>query len=170
MRSVAKALVFILAIAITGIALAQTVPRPFSLGISVAHDTVKAGSPIVVKIRFKNVSDHDLVRMIRPEGAAHGELLGFPPIVRDAQGKEPPLTKQGRLIFGRETPEDMASYLGISVGGTAMHPGEVITPEIRLSELYDMSVPGKYTVQVWHYDDENKEKVKSNTITVTVVP
>ncbi|MFZ0479528.1 MAG: hypothetical protein WAL71_10290 [Terriglobales bacterium] len=155
---------------LAGAALAQTVQRPFSLGISVEHDTVKAGSPIVVKIRFKNISDHDLVRMRRPEGDAHGELLGFPPIVRDAQGNEPPLTRKGRLIFGRQTPEDKAIYVGVSVGATAMHPGEVITPEIRLSELYDMSAPGKYTVQVWHYDEEHKDDVKSNAITVTVVP
>ena len=42
--------------------------------------------------------------------------------------------------------------------------------EIRLSELYDLSVAGKYTVQVRHYDQENKEKVRSNIIAVTVVP
>jgi hypothetical protein len=170
MKSTSKVLPFILAIAIIGVALAQTVQRPFSLSISVAHDTVKAGSPIVVKIQFKNISDHDISRVVRPEGAAHGELLGFPPIVRDDQGKEPPLTRQGRLIFGRQTPADRTIYSGTSVGGTAMHPGHVITPEIRLSELYDLSAPGKYTIQVWTYDDENKEKVMSNTVTVTVVP
>ena len=171
MRSLWKQLVFILAIAATGVTIvAQTVQRPFSLGISVAHDVVKTGTPIVINIVFKNISDHDISRMVRPEGSAHGELLGFPPIVRDAEGKEPPLTKLGRAIFGKPAPGEVVGYETISAGGTAMHPGKVITPEIRLTELYDLSVPGKYTVQVWYYDSENREKVNSNTITVTVTP
>lgn len=171
MRSAGKYLVFILAIASAGLTtLAQTVQRPFSLAISVAHDTVKTGTPIVIDIMFKNISDHDISRAARPEGLAHGELLGFPPIVRDAQGKEPPLTKQGRLIFGRPAPGEVGGYEAVSSGIALMHPGKIITPEIRLSELYDLRVPGKYTVQVWHYDVENKEAVRSNAVTVTVTP
>jgi len=89
---------------LAGAALAQTVQRPFSLGISVEHDTVKAGSPIVVKIRFKNISDHDLVRMRRPEGTPTG-IAWFPSDCKRRSGNEPPLTRKGRLIFGRQTPK-----------------------------------------------------------------
>lgn len=42
--------------------------------------------------------------------------------------------------------------------------------EIKLDEMYDLSAPGKYTVQVPHYDEDNKEDVKSNTVTITVTP
>jgi hypothetical protein len=169
-RNTLSALAFTLVVTV-GAAHAQTVQQPFSLAISVAHDTVKTGTPIVINIMFKNISDHDINRAIRPEGRTHGELLGFPPIVRDAEGKEPPLTKLGRLIFGRPAPGDgMTVYEGISSGNGPLHPGKAITPEIRLSELYDLSVPGQYTVLVWHYDVEKKEAVKSNTVTVTVTP
>jgi hypothetical protein len=56
-----------------------------------------------------------------------------------------------------------------AVEPVAMHPGETLKTEIRLNALYDL-VPGKYTVQVQYYDDENKEAVKSKTVTPTVVP
>jgi hypothetical protein len=178
MRSVLKALPFILAIATTGVALAQTVQQPFSLTISAAHDTVKAGAPIVIEIRFKNVSDHNILRTERPEGATHGELLGFPPIVRDEEGKGPPLTKLGRLEFRRKKPgeDDSDAYMIESAGGSWLRPGGIMTPVVKLNELYDLSIPGKYAVQVLHggYDlhggHDDKTEVKSNTITVTVVP
>jgi len=179
MRSVSKALPFILAMATAGVALAQTVQQPFSLTISAAHDTVKAGAPIVIEIRFKNISDHNIRRTVRPEGPTHGELLGFPPIARDVEGKEPPLTKLGRLEFGRQKPgeDDFYVYMIESgIGSSWLRPGGVMMPVIKLNELYDLSIPGKYTVQVLHggYDlhgvPDDKTEVKSNTITVTVVP
>ena len=158
--------------------MAQTVQQPFSLTISAAH-AVKAGAPIVIEIRFKNISDHNIRFTGRPEGPTHGELLGFPPIVRDVEGKEPPLTKLGRLEFGRKKPgEDDydAHMIESGVGSSWLRPGGVMTPVIKLNELYDLSIPGKYTVQVLHggYDlhggHDDKTEVKSNTITVTVVP
>lgn len=114
LRMAARAVAFILFVALPGYVFAQTVQRPFSLAISMAHETVKTGTPIVVEITFKNISDHDITRTVSPEGPTHGELLGFPPIVRDAQGKEPPLTKRGRLIYGRAVPGDAPTiYAGI---------------------------------------------------------
>jgi hypothetical protein len=179
MRGATKDWVLILAVTISVLAHAQTVQQPFSLTISAAHDTVKAGAPIVIEIRFKNISDHNIFRTERPEGPTHGELLGFPPVVRDVEGKEPPLTKFGRLEFGRKKAgeDDSDGYMMQSgVGGSWLRPGGVMTPVIKLNELYDLSIPGKYTVQVLHggYDlhggHDDKTEVKSNTIALTVVP
>jgi hypothetical protein len=171
MKSIQKVFPFILAITVIGVVHAQMPHRSFSLGISATHETVKVGSPVIVKVQLKNISDHDINRMGLGGGDVHGEVIGFPPIVRDAQGKEPPLTKWGRLVFGRELPEDHSPGLVLNaVGPVAMHPGEIMRTEIRINELYDLSVPEKYTIQVRHYDEENKEEVKSATITVTVMP
>jgi hypothetical protein len=41
---------------------------------------------------------------------------------------------------------------------------------ISVSDLYDLSKPGQYTIQVRRWDDETKTWVKSNTLTVTVTP
>jgi hypothetical protein len=172
-----SALAFALAVTVST-ADAQTAPQPFSLTISAAHESVKAGAPIVVEISFKNISDHNIRCTGRPEGPTHGELIGFRPVVRDAEGMEPPLTKLGRLEFGRKKPgeDDHDAYMIESAAGTWLRPGGVMTPVIKLNELYDLSVPGKYTVQVLHggYDllgsHDDKTEAKSNTITVTVVP
>jgi hypothetical protein len=170
MKSVAKTLAFVLAITV-GVGFAQTVKRSFSVDFKVQHDIVRAGSPVIIKIQLKNTSDHVIYRTGVPGGDVEGELVGFPPIVRDAQGKEPPLTKWGRLAFSRVTPEDNSPGLQMSaVLRIPMPPGDVMKTEIRVNNLYDLSVPGKYTVQVRYYDDENKEELKSDLITVTVVP
>lgn len=169
MKTVAKALPLILAVA-SATVLAQTAPRSFSLGINVARGVVRTGEPIVVKIQLKNTSDHEIGRTALPGGATHGEMAGFPPIVRDAQGKEPQLTKWGRQVFGRQAPDDhLPDVVLNAIQRVPMSPGELMKTEIHLSELYDVSAPGKYTVQVRYYDEENKEEVKSNTVTVTVV-
>jgi len=179
MRKVARALVFVLSVGLSGYAFAQAVQQPFSLAISVAHETAKTGAPIVFEIRFKNILDHKILRTERPDGPIHGELLGFLPTVKDAEGKEPPLTRLGRSEFRRKKPGDDDSdgfMFQSGVGGSWLPPGGVMTPVIKLNELYDLSVPGKYTVQVLHggYDlhggHDDKTEVRSNTVTVTVTP
>jgi hypothetical protein len=162
-----KVLPFILAV-VVGVAFAQAAQRSFSFGISVLNDTVKVGSPIIVKIQLKNISDHDIPWTALPGGDLHGEMIGFRPLVRDAQGKEPSLTKGGRRLFGQTASEEPDLVID-AVGAFAVHPGAVMKTEINLNELYDLR-PGKHTIRVWTYDDENKEKVMSNAITLTVVP
>jgi hypothetical protein len=81
------------------------------------------------------------------------------------------------LEFGRKKAgeDDSDGYMMQSgVGGSWLRPGGVMTPVIKLNELYDLSIPGKYTVQVLHggYDlhggHDDKTEVKSNTIALTV--
>ena len=48
--------------------------------------------------------------------------------------------------------------------------GEERTQVVSVSDLYDLSKPGQYTIQVRRWDDDTKTWVKSNTITVTVTP
>jgi hypothetical protein len=84
--------------------------------------------------------------MFTPGGDVHGEIIGFRPIVKDAAGKEPPLTRWGRVASGRVIPEDHSPGLVLNATGSiAVHPGVAMRSEIKLNELYDLSVPGKYT-------------------------
>ena len=46
--------------------------------------------------------------------------------------------------------------------------GETLTQNLRVSALYDMRKPGKYTIQVWRRDPQSD--IKSNIVTVTVTP
>jgi hypothetical protein len=45
-------------------------------------------------------------------------------------------------------------------------PGETTTQHQRVSALYDMRKPGKYTIQVWRRNPDYE--IKSNIVTVTV--
>src|SRR5690348_13128629 len=47
-------------------------------------------------------------------------------------------------------------------------PGATFSEDLDLSNLYDLSRPGKYAIQVSRLDLESKTEVRSNTITVTV--
>jgi hypothetical protein len=153
MRSLSKILLLIVSIAIYGVTLAQTPQRSFTFDISVEQDTFKVGSQIAVKIQLKNTSDHDITRTFVAQADADAELIGFRPIVRDAQGKEPLLRKWGRRALLRPPLDDLDPPLVLNaVGPVAMHPGEILKTEMRLNALYDL-VPGKYTVQVQYYDD-----------------
>jgi len=151
-----------------GVGLAETAQRSFTFDVG-TQEIAKVGSPIVLKIQLKNISDHDLTRMSLPGAADHGEIVGFRPTVRDAEGKEPPLTQWGRQVFGRTFPGEPDLVLN-AVGVVPLQPGESWKTQINLNKLYDLSAPGKYTVQIRYYDDEHKEWVTSKTVTVAVVP
>jgi hypothetical protein len=55
---------------------------------------------------------------------------------------------------------------GGSVSFRDIKPGETITQNQRVSALYDMRRPGKYTIQVWKRNPDYD--IKSNIVTVTV--
>ena len=52
----------------------------------------------------------------------------------------------------------------------SLKPGEDWRNTLRVSDLYDLSKPGQYTIQVRRWDYETRTWVKSNTVMVTVTP
>jgi len=58
--------------------------------------------------------------------------------------------------------------------GRTVNPGESFVERVTVTKTYDLSKPGKYTISVvrpiesWQKLGEGK--VKSNSVTVTVVP
>lgn len=51
-----------------------------------------------------------------------------------------------------------------------MKPGETMTDRVNVSKVYDLTQPGRYTIQFQRLDPETKTFVKSNEITVTLRP
>jgi hypothetical protein len=51
-------------------------------------------------------------------------------------------------------------------------PGESAGSSVTLTKLYDLGRPGVYTIQIWQPVSDNPTDgvVKSNIITVTVIP
>jgi hypothetical protein len=146
-------------------------PSPI-LKISPVAPSVKVGAKVRLRIEFKNTSDHEISLPAVPWGNEdHPELKGFVPVVTDATGKEATLTHWGRLVSRRPNSSDNPPGLIFQmVGEFKLAPGQVYTSEIVLSDLYDLSVPGSYSVQVPHADGDPKKMGMSNTATITVVP
>jgi hypothetical protein len=125
----------------------------FTLAISAADSTVKAGAKVVIQIALTNTSD---------------KVMGERPDVRD-QGFMVDVTVVGNGAApdtegGRQWKHDCGWREEMSGGILELNPGETRKRSLAISDLYDLTRPGQYTVQVHRYT------VKSNTITVTVTP
>jgi hypothetical protein len=157
--------------------------QSFTFKISAVRDVVKAGSEVRVKMELKNTSEDDIGLTGIPLGKQdHPEIEGFLPIVKDALGKEPPLTKWGRLVYGRPSQDDNPNHLTFNaVGLYPLEPGNVHAMEITVSDLYDMSAPGVYTIQIPYKPcffgvplDRGKKRELAHevspTVSVTVLP
>lgn len=169
-------------------AMGQSGQPSFSLAISTSSDVVKAGSEVRVKISLVNRSDHDIglnVERTCPCGEAHANIE-----VQDEKGVRAPLTRRGHIMRGEAVDSVAEGPTGTQTGNAAqpapgrveddlvvgsdffytLQPGKALNDVILANKLYDLSKPGKYSIQVSRFDPESKTTVTSNTITVTVVP
>jgi len=147
---------------------------PFSITISAAPDVVRAGSDVRLNIMFTNTSEHE-IRLITVVGGK--EFFNLVQVLSD-RGAAVPTTRHGRDLMGvSSTPEVLPqrrSYFprdfsgGLSLIGSPIAPGKTRDDDIVVSALYDLSRPGKYTVQVNRFDETTNAFVKSNKITITV--
>jgi hypothetical protein len=140
----------------------------FSITIS-APDVISAGSEPKLSIVLKNTSDHKimLTRSLQTDrGELHHDVE-----VRDDKGDLVPEMEYHQKLKGRlpATPGKAPPppIVGSDIFVT-MKPGETRNDDLTISKLYDLSKPGKYTIQVSRFDETAKAVVKSNTITVNV--
>jgi hypothetical protein len=141
---------------------AQTTPATFSIRIVARQDVVKTGSSIGVVALLTDTTNHK-INFIMVNDDMGGDN-GYIPKVLDDTGNPLPLSKYGQLII-------KGPRLQGRSGQIRLQPGDSTVPhEIILSELYDLTRPGKYTIQMERIDKDSKVHVKSNIITVTVTP
>ncbi len=136
-------------------------PRPtartsYTPAIDTLDDTVTAGSQIRLQIEVTNTSNDQFVY---DPGITK---LVFD--VRNAQGGSAPLMPAGESLRKMYGSVGHGQLITVPQGKT-MSAGAA-----QLDKIYDLSKPGKYTVQVSRFDDTTKVWVKSNTITLTVTP
>jgi hypothetical protein len=134
---------------------------PFLLDIRPLADSVRKGFKFeaAVYLAITNMSDHPIDFDI---GYGINDVD-----VYDHDGNLAPLTETGRRYRGPLPRGDPP----IQHPQTVQHlqPGETKSGGmINLDSLYDLSRPGRYTVQVKAFDGESKTIVESNRITVTV--
>jgi len=163
-----KLLLLLASLGFLAAAFGQPKQPAFSIAIS-APDLISAGSEPKLSIVLKNTSDHEIMlgRSVQPD---HGELH-HDVEVRDDKGDLAPETEYHRKIKGRlpatpgKAPPPPNVWSDIL---TSIKPGETRNDDLTISKLYDLSKPGKYTIQVSRFDEDTKAVVKSNTITVNV--
>jgi hypothetical protein len=152
----------------------QRSQAPFSLTITADEPKVKAGAPLWVDVTMKNESDHTLsVYLANSSDMDQGGWV-YKVSAWDDTGAMAPKTEFGKRVQDPETPEEKAeSSNSVMVGSGGYIPlpsGKTMKHRINITEIRDLERPGKYTIQVEEFDDETKTSVKSNKITVTVIP
>lgn len=133
--------------------------RPSKGDTTTGTGVVIAGSPVYVLVDLKNNSDKIVSSM----------SIDYPPYyiidVRDEEGYPTPETK-----FMRELRDP--NHRGFGSGGLFQYnPGESWKEQLTITHYYEMSRPGKYTIQLERKlpEELGVGTVKSNTITITVV-
>jgi hypothetical protein len=136
---------------------------PFSLTITVADPSVKLGTQVRVTITLRNISGHDIAfdrSSVPGEAEFHYSVLLY-----DEDGKPMPGTKYWRILRGMEHETYTENVVSVTI-----HPNEEVKDDFALNKLFDLSKPGKYTLQVTREIPENLGKgiVKSNLLTLVV--
>jgi hypothetical protein len=126
----------------------QVPKAPFTLSLAAESPTTKIGLPVWVKVTLKNTSNHDL----KIEKEISEDLCTV-------------VVQEATLQMGFATRR--ASGIG-SLGIIGIQPGKTVVDRVNVSRMYDLTRPGKYTIQAQRSDDVTKAKVLSNKITVTV--
>jgi len=186
----------LLVAAVVGLALAlpQVNQSTFSISISSADSIFEAGSEVKIRLVFKNTSDHEIpyVRGLGTGVEPRGEI--FTDIeVRKLNGDLMPETRYQRLLRGKDdlgtkaatlerpapdqpgsrAPEPRPRLTGSYVG-YLLEPGESREEDLIVSNLYDLSQPGQYTITASRRlsdiatDPNSKLVAKSNTLMITV--
>ena len=138
----------------TSVAIAQTAKDPFSITISADKPTVVAGSRVYIRIKLTNMSDH----VVDCSSAMVGAF--------DRRYLYDVLDENGKSMIKTDIDPERYQFCNLD-------PGESTGNGERLIRwLYDFTKPGTYTVQLSRFigNDEKQGTVKSNTITITVVP
>ena len=136
--------------------------------VNSAQTVVKAGSPIVIAVRKTNISKHEIDKASCVHDDAFGDRCGGQYDVRDSHGNSVELTKPKMA--------DPLVWSGpahvIGTKDNVLQPGESTTNHDVVSEGFDISKPGKYTIQLSQHvrNDPKSRVVRSNILTVTVLP
>jgi hypothetical protein len=140
----------------------QTEKSAFSVAISTAEQSFKAGSEVNIEITLTNISGKN-ISVYWPGDNLEPNDMEYQIVVINQVGKVPPRTRLGRNVIDHEP--------GIIMGHGPVLPnrevkvGETLKQKLNLNKFFLLE-PGTYTVQLKRGDGENA--AKSNTIRLTI--
>lgn len=130
------------------------VNAPFSLSISAPQMIIKAGNDVHVTIVLTNTSSHNIPFEIR------GRFPYLVEVHNATTGSRATPTAKGARDAATDPELDIPNSTFISI----VKPGQTRTTDCVVNQFYDLSVPGKYAVQV------QRNGVKSNVVTISITP
>ncbi len=159
----------LMALAALSVAVAQSTLHTVSIALSMKENSVKAGSKIWVDVVTTNLSNHPVGPGFYP-GPLEGWDFSTKIELLDSQGK--PVALKGpdqSACKGDPKCKVVYSYGGSYVPVT-LDPGKSFKDGFLISQLYDLSQPGTYTIQAVRRDKGTGGAEKSNLLTFTVTP
>jgi hypothetical protein len=143
-------------------------PAQYSLTIDSRQSAgAKAGSEVAVEIVQRNVSNEQFL-VSEAKYPSEAETW-FKIYLRDQDGNLAPETKHGRRVrLGKDDPGETTIFVG-GASIRQLQPGDSVTHRIILNRLYDLTRPGKYTIEIEGIDRKGRT-AKSNVIGLTLTP
>lgn len=163
MKQVLSLAVLVAALGVCSIGVAQSNAGPlFAISIRPSKEEFKVGQHIIIVATLTNNSDREVVL------GDSGVDLDYPLDVRDADGN--PVAETERLQKLKHP--SATDIMTLAAHPKHIKPHESKEKSIMVDSDYNLSRPGKYTIQVQReYPLELGPGIaKSNTITVTVTP
>ncbi|MFZ0980391.1 MAG: hypothetical protein WAN23_13410 [Candidatus Acidiferrales bacterium] len=142
-----------------------------SLVLAAVKDTVKVGSPVLMKVTMRNRSGHQTFYW-RENSESPGSFEYRIDVLND-KSNVAPMTEFGRALKTRDDPAYLTADTmppQSSGGWRTLKAGEAVAEVIDISKLYDLSHAGKYSVKFRRLDEESKTFADSNIVTVTINP
>jgi hypothetical protein len=132
--------------------------QPLSLSIAAPEQTVQIGSELKIKTTLTNLTNHVITLRDRIRAC------DYPVQVRDETGNLAPETDYQRHLKCNARFTESRNILVV------LKPQESRQDEIIINQLFDLSVPGTYSVQASRTipKELGPEPIKSNTITISI--
>ena len=136
--------------------------------LSADDATFKAGSQVFVDVVIKKVdpSNTDPDLPVWPENTCSWGTIRKKIIeVFDEKGKPVKKTKYGSTQAGEDSEINV-----IEAAESKLSPGKSVTVRLDIGKTFDLSHPGKYTVQLFVFSPVDPALKGENKVTVTVTP
>jgi hypothetical protein len=140
---------------------------PYSLAIRAVPNVARVGARIEILVTIKNISGHEISNSKHSVSAADYTIS-----IKNSEDETP--AEKEALGPVNDLRSGKRGAWGSYILGT-LKPGETCQDGVEITNYYDMSQPGKYTItfssESWDGSKERPEiTIRSNTVTVTIVP
>jgi len=126
-------------------------------------------SPIQVTMTIKNITQKDILWRAGRSTDIDAWYHDFQFLFQN-NGKEVETTFFHRKISNRQRPDDPVDVWSGSTILLPKPPGTMFVMTIDLKHLYQITEPGQYMLEVSHLAEDDRTVVRSNAVTLSIVP